>query len=156
MAEAVVDQMNRERASHGLPPLRINDTLSAAALDRIDDMFAKHYFSHVSPDGLEPWTWADKRGYDYRQMGENLAVGYPTAESIVDGWMHSPGHRKNVLNSAFEEVGVAVVPASPEKRFIGPTVVALYGVTGAVTDASALCRGQCGESSRHGRTAAAP
>ena len=127
MAEKVVEDMNRERGSHGLKPLRINDELSAAAIDRIDDMFAKHYFSHVSPDGIGPWTWADKRGYNYREIGENLAVGYPTAEAVVDGWMHSPGHRANVLKPVFDEVGVAVAASSPERRFTGPTVVALYG-----------------------------
>src|SRR5262245_46290213 len=82
MAAAVVEQMNCERAAHGLKPLKINEELRAAALDRIDDMFAKHYFSHTSPDGIQPWEWADKRGYDYRQFGENLAVGYPTAEAV--------------------------------------------------------------------------
>ena len=146
MAEALVGEMNRERASHGLKPLRINDQLSAAALDRIDDMLAKHYFSHTSPDGIQPWTWADKRGYDYREFGENLAVGYRTPESIVDGWMHSPEHRKNVLNSAFEEVGVAVAAASPERRFMGPTVVALYGQQRA--GVSALSPARSGGSTR--------
>ena len=127
MAEKVVAEMNRERASRGLKPLRVNDELSAAAVDRIDDMFTKHYFNHVSPDGLQPWTWADKRGYSYRAIGENLAVGYPTAAAVVDGWMHSPGHRANVLQPVFDEVGVAVAAQAPERRFTGPTVVALYG-----------------------------
>ena len=127
MASDLVDQMNRERAAQGLKPLRVNESLSAAALDRIDDMFAKHYFSHVSPDGIQPWEWVDKRGYDYRAMGENLAVGYTSAASVVDGWMHSPEHRANVLKPVYEEVGVAVVPQSPTRPFHGPTVVALYG-----------------------------
>ncbi len=127
MAEAVIAEMNHQRSIRGLQPLQLNSTLSAAAVDRIDDMFAKHYFNHISPDGLEPWTWADRRGYDYRKMGENLAVGYPTAASVVDGWMHSPGHRANVLGSAYDEVGVAVAPGSPERHYSGPTVVALYG-----------------------------
>jgi uncharacterized protein YkwD len=128
MAAAIVDEMNRERAAQGLPALHINDELSAVAVDRVDDMFAKHYFGHVSPDGIEPWTWADKHGYNYREFGENLAVGYRTPQAIVDGWMHSPEHRKNVLSAAFEDVGVAIAPASPERRFAGPTVVAIYGV----------------------------
>ena len=127
LAEKIVVEMNRERASHGLRPLRVNDELSEAAVDRIDDMFTKHYFNHVSPDGIKPWTWADKRGYNYREFGENLAVGYPTAAAVVDGWMHSPGHRANVLKPVFDEVGVAVAAAAPERRFTGPTVVALYG-----------------------------
>jgi len=127
IAAAVIAEMNRERATHGLKPLRINDTLSAAAVDRIDDMFGKHYFAHVSPDGVQPWKWVQRRGYNYREIGENLAVGYPNAFSVVDGWMHSPGHRANVLGTHFAEVGVAVAPGSPERGFRGPTVVALYG-----------------------------
>jgi len=128
MAAAVVDAMNRERAAHGLTPLRIDDELSAVALDRVGDMFAKHYFGHISPDGVKPWSWADKEGYNYREFGENLAVGYRTPQAVVDGWMHSPEHRKNVLSGSFVEVGVAIAPESPEHRFTGPTVVAIYGV----------------------------
>ena len=125
--DAVVAAMNRERIANGLTPLRINSRLELAADDRISDMFSKHYFNHVSPDGLQPWTWVDKRGYRYREVGENLAVGYPTADSVVDGWMHSPGHRANILGRTFEEVGVAIAPGSPQHGFAGPTVVALYG-----------------------------
>lgn len=124
---AVVEEMNRQRATFGLPPLRINSRLEAAADDRITDMFDKQYFSHVSPDGIQPWSWVEQHGYDYREFGENLAVGYPSADSVVDGWMHSPGHRANVLNRNFEEVGVAIAPESPTRSFRGPTIVAIYG-----------------------------
>jgi uncharacterized protein YkwD len=124
---AIVNAMNRERAAHGLTPLGVNSRLEAAADDRIADMFDKHYFSHVSPDGIQPWSWVDQRGYDYREVGENLALGYPSADSIVDGWMHSPGHRANILGAHFREVGVAVSQASPTNGYRGPTVVALYG-----------------------------
>jgi uncharacterized protein YkwD len=124
---AVVEEMNRQRTTFGLAPLRINSRLEAAADDRIVDMFDKHYFSHVSPDGIQPWNWVEQRGYDYREFGENLAVGYPSADSVVDGWMHSPGHRANVLNRNFDEVGVAIAPESPTRGFRGPTIVAIYG-----------------------------
>jgi uncharacterized protein YkwD len=124
---AVIDAMNRERSAHGLPPLDINFRLEAAADDRIADMFDKHYFSHMSPDGIQPWNWVDQRGYDYRKVGENLALGYTSAESVVDGWMHSPGHRANVLGAHFREVGVSVSQASPTNGYRGPTVVAIYG-----------------------------
>jgi len=123
----VVKAMNRERAAHGLAPLDLNARLEAAADDRIADMFEKHYFSHVSPDGIQPWNWVDQRGYDYREVGENLALGYRSADSVVDGWMHSPGHRANVLGAHFREVGVAVVDSSPTTGYRGPTVVAIYG-----------------------------
>ncbi len=125
--EAVIHAMNRERAVYGLEPLRINSRLSLAAGDRINDLFAKHYFDHISPDGTEPWTWVEKRGYDYREIGENLAVGYPSASAVVSGWMHSPGHRANVLGRDFDEVGVAIAAGSPTRGYHGPTVVALYG-----------------------------
>jgi uncharacterized protein YkwD len=127
-AEQLVDAMNRERAANGLRPLRFNQKLSLAAGDRITDMFAKHYFDHVSPDGINPFTWVDKRGYDYVEAGENLAVGYRNAGWVVDGWMHSPAHRENILKADFDEVGVAIAPGSPTRRYAGPTVVAMYGV----------------------------
>lgn len=125
-AETLVDAMNRERAGHGLRPLRLNAALSAAAGDRIGDMFAKSYFAHVSPDGLDPFLWATKRGYAYRLIGENLAVGY-RGTSVVDGWMRSPGHRENILERGFDEVGIAIADGSPRRGYKGPTVVAMYG-----------------------------
>ena len=125
-ADALVEAMNRERAAHGLGPLRLNTTLSRAASDRIDDMFAKRYFDHVSPDGIEPFVWATRRGYHYRLIGENLAVGY-RGTSVVDGWMRSPGHRENILTAGFNEVGIAIADGSPRRGYKGPTVVAMYG-----------------------------
>jgi uncharacterized protein YkwD len=127
MVEALVEAMNRERAAYGLQPLHLNAQLSLAAGDRIGDMFAKHYFDHVSPDGIDPFTWVDQRGYDYTEVGENLAVGYRNAGAVVDGWMHSPAHRANILKGHFDEVGIALAAGSPTGRYAGPTVVVLYG-----------------------------
>ena len=126
-AEALVAAMNRVRAAEGLGPLRINAMLTAAADDRMRDMFAKHYFDHVSPDGIDPFSWVDRRGYHYTEVGENLAVGYRSAADVVDGWMHSEHHRENVLGSHFEEIGISIADASPTRPFHAPTVVALYG-----------------------------
>jgi uncharacterized protein YkwD len=125
--EALVAAMNRERAANGLKPLRVNLELALAAEDRIHDLFAKHYFAHVSPDGMQPFVWADRRGYSYRTIGENLATGYAVPDAVVDGWMHSPGHRANILGRDFDEVGVAIAEGSPLRNCSGPTVVALYG-----------------------------
>jgi uncharacterized protein YkwD len=125
-AGAVVAAMNRERAARGLSPLRLNEQLSLAAGDRIGDMFAKRYFAHVSPDGIQPFTWARQRGYRYRTIGENLAVGF-RGTTVVDGWMRSPVHRENVLGRSFDEVGIAIADGSPRNGYRGPTVVALYG-----------------------------
>jgi uncharacterized protein YkwD len=127
LEDAVIAQMNRERAAHGLGPLRLNAQLALAAQDRIADLFAKHYFDHVSPDGMQPFVWAERRGYDYSTIGENLATGYRGATAVVDGWMHSPGHRANILGRDFNEVGVAIADGSPVGNYGGPTYVAIYG-----------------------------
>lgn len=125
-AETLVDAMNRQRAAHGLGPLHLNSKLSLAASDRIGDMFAKRYFAHTSPDGIEPFEWVQHRGYRYRLIGENLAVGY-RGTAVVDGWMRSPGHRENILQRGFDEVGIAIADGSPRRGYKGPTVVAIYG-----------------------------
>lgn len=125
-AEAIVAAMNRERRAHGLGPLRLETRLSLAAQDRIDDMMAKHYFDHVSPDGINPFTWVRKRGYRYSLIGENLALGYRSSQSVVTGWMSSPGHRENILKSGFDDVGIAFIESSPMRGYRAPLVVALY------------------------------
>ncbi|HEX7154525.1 MAG TPA: CAP domain-containing protein [Thermoanaerobaculia bacterium] len=126
-AEALVASMNRERAAHGLGPLRLNSKLSLAAEDRVDDMVAKRYFDHVSPDGINPFTWVEKRGYRYRAIGENLATGFNSADAVVGNWMRSPGHRQNILTKNFDEIGIAVTTGGPVRPYRGPLVVALYG-----------------------------
>jgi uncharacterized protein YkwD len=118
--------MNRERAARGLAPLRLNERLCAAARDRIADMFTKRYFAHNSPDGIDPFSWIMRHGYRYLFAGENLATGY-SGTSVVDGWMHSPGHRRNILGADYTEVGIAIADGSPMRGYRGPTVVALYG-----------------------------
>ena len=123
---SIVDAMNRERAARGLTPLRINRRLTLAANDRVGDMLSKHYFDHVSPEGMSPFKWVEREGYAYHEVGENLAIGY-RSDAVVDGWMRSPGHRANILGAGYDEVGVAVAPESPMRGYAAPLVVALYG-----------------------------
>ena len=123
---ALVDAMNRQRAEHGLKPLHLDDRLNRAAEDRAENMLEKHYFNHVSPEGMSPFEWVDVEGYAYTEVGENLAVGYKTADSVVSGWMNSPGHRANILGKHYGDVGIAVAP-SPMRGYGSPLVVALYG-----------------------------
>jgi uncharacterized protein YkwD len=125
-AETILAAMNRERAAHGLGPLRLESRLTLAAGDRARDMFDKRYFAHVSPDGIQPFTWVRERGYRYRTVGENLALGF-RGTAVVDGWMRSPGHRENILQRSFNEVGIAIADGSPARGYRGPLVVALYG-----------------------------
>lgn len=125
-SEQLLDAMNRVRAENGLPPLRIDRRLNLAASDRNRDMADKHYFAHVSPEGVSPFVWFDRRGYHYASAGENLATGYCSAEETVKDWMNSPSHRANLLGD-YRDVGIDIVKGSPDTVADGDTIVAVYG-----------------------------
>jgi len=105
--DRIVSLINDERDKVGLSELIINQKLNLAAKNKAEDMIKKQYWSHNSPDGLTPWVFIKKTGYSYRFAGENLAKGFRSEESLVDGWMNSELHRKNLLNKNYEEIGVA-------------------------------------------------
>jgi hypothetical protein len=71
-------------------------------------MFAENYWAHVSPSGLQPWHWFNQAGYPYTYAGENLAKDFDTSAGVMQGWMNSPGHKANVLNTNYTDVGFAV------------------------------------------------
>lgn len=105
----VVKWTNAEREKNGLPPLSRNTQLDTAAIIKVHDMFARQYFEHVSPNGKDAAALVTGAGYEYLWVGENLALGiFENEKALVDAWMGSPGHRANILNSHFEEIGVAV------------------------------------------------
>lgn len=106
--EKIIYWTNKYRAENGLPTLTRNNLLDEAADIKVQDMFAKQYFDHVSPDGVAPADLVLSVGYNYRYTGENLAMGNFTDEkALVDAWMASPGHRENILNKNYSEIGVA-------------------------------------------------
>lgn len=105
----VIKWTNVQRANNGLGPLYENDKLDQDAILKMNDMFQKQYFEHVSPQGQGPSYWADQVGYAYVVLGENLALGdFDNDQALVDAWMASPGHRANILNNKYTEIGVAV------------------------------------------------
>lgn len=106
--EKIIYWTNQYRSENGLPALTRNNLLDEAAKNKVSDMFAKQYFDHVSPDGIAPAELVLSVGYNYRYTGENLAMGNFTDEkALVDAWMASPGHRANILNKNYSEIGVA-------------------------------------------------
>lgn len=105
----LVDLTNAQRASNGLSALTVNGALSNAAAAKASDMFAKDYWAHVSPSGATPWSFILAAGYSYATAGENLAKNFDTSSGVVTAWMNSPEHRANILNSAYKDVGFAVV-----------------------------------------------
>ena len=99
---------NQERADNGLPALHLDNRLNTSATLKANDMFANNYWAHVSPSGVQPWYWFGQAGYSYSYAGENLAKDFDTSSGVMDGWMNSPGHRANILNPNYTDIGFAV------------------------------------------------
>src|SRR3989344_4628339 len=89
----LVDETNSGRMGNALEELKINPLLQEAARLKANDMAAKSYFSHESPEGKTPWYWLEQAGYEYVYAGENLAVNFIDSEDVVVAWMNSPAHR---------------------------------------------------------------
>ncbi len=105
----VLSWTNAHRKEHGAAALVPNDALNAAAETKLKDLFAKQYFEHESPDGIGPGTLAGQAGYLYVLVGENLALGnFKDDQALVQAWMNSPGHRANILEPKYAEIGIAV------------------------------------------------
>lgn len=105
----LVELVNKERATKGLQPLKLNDKLVQAAQQKAQDMLAKEYFAHTSPSGVTPWYWFDKVGYNYVAAGENLSKDFTESVYLHWAWMSSPSHRDNILNKNYQEIGIAVI-----------------------------------------------
>ena len=107
----VIRLVNLERAKHGLSPLTENWELSRVARYKSEDMRKNNYFSHTSPTYGSPFNMMKSFGITYRTAGENIAKGYSTPAVVVNGWMNSSGHRANILNSTYTQIGVGYVSA---------------------------------------------
>jgi uncharacterized protein YkwD len=108
---AVVELVNNERAKAGCAPLSANARLTKAAQDHSEDMAARRTMSHQGSDGSSPGARITRAGYTWSTYGENVAYGYPTPERVMAGWMSSPGHKRNILNCKFKEIGVGLAPS---------------------------------------------
>ncbi len=107
--ERLFSAVNVKRAEAGLGALVLDQRLSRAAALKAQDMFAKSYWAHNSPDGKTPWEFVTAAGYRYRVAGENLAKNFSTSNAVVDAWMASSTHRDNVMRPDYKDIGFAVV-----------------------------------------------
>ncbi len=105
----VIRQVNEIRRNYGLSELSANWQLSRVARYKSQDMHDKHYFSHTSPTYGSPFDMMKAFNISYRYAGENIAMGYTSPTAVVNGWMKSTGHRENILNKNFTEIGVGYV-----------------------------------------------
>lgn len=105
-AEAVLLLVNQERKKQGLKELTLSKQLTDIATLKSKDMAEKNYFSHTSPTYGSPFDMLKKYGVSYRSAGENIAAGQKTAHEVMNSWMNSSGHRANILNASYTELGV--------------------------------------------------
>jgi uncharacterized protein YkwD len=107
----VVSLVNEQRAKAGCAPVAKDRKLGKLADDLSKDMAKRNFFDHVDPDGKDPWDRAGLLGI-LSLGGENIARGQPDAKAVMDAWMHSAGHRANILDCDFRTLGVGLAPAS--------------------------------------------
>ena len=107
----IILQTNLQRQGNGnFPALKENTKLDEAASVKVNDMFKNQYFEHTSLSGVDPGQLVLNYGYKYIVAGENLILGnFASEKELVQAWMDSPGHRANILNNRYSEIGVAVV-----------------------------------------------
>ena len=105
----VIRLVNEVRRKNGLHPLSANWELSRVARYKSQDMRDRGYFSHTSPTYGSPFQMITAFGLSYRTAGENIARGYASPQAVVDGWMNSSGHRANILNASYTQIGVGYV-----------------------------------------------
>lgn len=106
MTSQVVNLVNSERTAQGLTALQKDSRLAALAQQKAEDMAKNQYFSHTSPTYGSAFDMLKAAGYSYKTAGENIAMGQKSAASVMDGWMHSSGHRANILHTSYEKIGV--------------------------------------------------
>lgn len=105
-AEAVLKLVNAERKKAGVQPLTLSDKLTNIAYTKAKDMADKGYFSHQSPTYGSPFDMLKQFGVSYSYAGENIAAGQKTAEEVMNSWMNSSGHKANILNKNYTQIGV--------------------------------------------------
>ena len=135
LPKVLVDYTNENRASENFKNLTISPVLEKAAQLKANDMAEKGYFAHNSPDGNSPWYFFRQAGYDFSYAGENLAVNFTDSVDVSRAWMNSPGHKANIMNGNFTEIGIATA----EGVYKGKNtvfVVQLFGRPAAKTTSS--------------------
>ena len=119
----IIDRTNYERTQDSLLGLSESSELDASAQVKANDILKRQYFEHASPDGKGVGDLVEEAGYEYVRVGENLALGdFNTNIDIVTAWMNSPGHRANILDKKYQDIGIGIAFGNYEGR---PVVVAV-------------------------------
>lgn len=127
----VIDLTNDERANESQSQLVRNSVLDQAAQAKAQHMADNEYFAHYAPDGTTPWSFFSEAEYVYAHAGENLAIHFTDSSEVVEAWMQSPSHRKNIVDSKFSEIGVGTARGEFD-GYDTVYVVQLFGTPAAV------------------------
>lgn len=115
-SQKVVELTNKVRIKVGVNPVKVNEQLKQAALSKAEDMLVKQYFAHTNPQKQNVAFWVKKFNYKYAVAGENLALGFSSAENVVNAWIKSKTHYANLIDPDFDEIGVAMVSGVYNKK----------------------------------------
>ncbi len=118
-AQQVLDLVNQERTKAGLNSLSMNSSLTKVAMAKAQDMYNNNYFDHQSPTYGSPFDMMTAFGVTYNSAGENIAKGQSSPTEVMNQWMNSPGHRANILNSSYTQIGIAYYNGEWVQEFIG-------------------------------------
>lgn len=119
-AYQILQLVNAERAKAGVTPLTLSPELSRVAQEKARDMADNDYFSHTSPTYGSPFDMIRQFGISYSYAGENIAKGYTSPQAVMRGWMNSSGHRANILNPNYTQIGVGVKDTVWVQQFMKP------------------------------------
>lgn len=117
-SSVLIDFTNTTRRELGLSPLVKNERLQLSSDAKAREMAALEYFAHESPDGTSPWKFFRTAAYEYQYAGENLALNFPTSRQVHDGWLKSPKHRDNIVDTRFQEIGISVLSSSYQGKTV--------------------------------------
>jgi uncharacterized protein YkwD len=115
--EAMLIAVNLQRKAAGQPTLAHDSRLDEAAQKHAEDMLARIYYAHDTPEGKHTRDRVGAAGYEADTVGENIAAGHTDVEEVMDAWLHSPGHRRNLLDGRFTHLGIGVAVGSYEHRY---------------------------------------
>lgn len=127
----LIELTNTERQKAGLSLVKENEALNKAAALKAQNMFAENYWAHFAPSGKSPWDFILGAGYRFTFAGENLAKNFSDSDNVVKAWMASPTHRDNILNSKYQDIGIAVAEGvlNGQQTIV---VVQEFGATSAI------------------------
>ena len=111
MADDTLTAINAERKQRGMAHLSPDPRLTSAALAHACDSAARNRMGHEGSDGSDLGERVKRQGYDFRAIAENVAAGYPSPASVVQGWMNSTGHRRNILTRNAKDIGLGIATA---------------------------------------------